>query len=214
MSEEALVARIARLERAARRERIVALGVLMLVLGSAQAPAPSSGPVIVRAASGASATLTAQGLVVRDASNRVRALVGLDSNGYPSVDLSDATGRIRESMDLIQDLPVLRQFDAAGKRRAEMFLASDTSNGEFVIKDASETLRAALFIGTKGLPELSLYGSDGKARAYLSSDDDGPYLVMNDRTATTRVVMGTYTGGKVGIDIRNAAGTAVWSQPP
>jgi hypothetical protein len=212
VSEAALQARVARLERAARRERIVALGVLALALATAQAPAPTSSPVIVRDAHG-SATLTARGLTIRDASNTTRILVGLDDHGYPSVDLSDTGGSLREAMDVISDHPVLRQYDKAGKRRAELFLASDTDNGEFVIRDTSETNRAALFIGTKGLPEIAFYGSDAKARAYLSADDIGAYLVMNDRSAVSRVVMGNYTDGHVGMDIRDAAGNALWKAP-
>lgn len=185
----------------------------MLFFATAQAPARPSPPVVVRDASGASATLSSKGLTVRDASRTVRADIGLDRNGYPSLDVFDKAGNVRESMYLLDDSPVLRQFDPAGKRRAELFLVSDTQNGEFVIRDAGDTTRLAVFRGDKGLPELGLYGSDAKVRAYISTDDSGPYLVMKDKSGTTRVAAGSYASGKIGIDVRNVAGTAVWSKP-
>ncbi len=213
MSAAVLAVRIARLERAARRDRMVALGVLAIVLATGQAPAPTAAPLTVRADSGAQATISARGLSVSATTGSVRTAFGFDKDAYPSLHLSDTAGRIRESMYLLADRPVLRQFDAAGKRRAELFLASDTQNGEFVIRDANDVTRVAVFQGSQGLPEIAFYGTDGKVRGYLSADDDAPYLVMKDRSGTSRVVMGSYATGKIGMDVRNAAGTAVWSKP-
>jgi len=212
MSDLELAARVGRVERVARRERVFALSALVLLLATAQAPSASA-PLVVNGPSGGGATLSASGLAVRDTAGRVRTSVGLDADGYPSLDLSDGAGRLRESMYLLHDRPVLRLFDTAGKRRAEMFLASDTQNGEFVIRDATEVLRLAVFQGAKGLPEFSLFGSDAVARAYIATDDDGPYLVMKDAHAVTRVVAGQYTDGKFGFEVRDAAGTSVWSRP-
>jgi hypothetical protein len=209
--EAALAERISRLERTARRDRIVALGALAIFLATAQAPVSS--PRIVREASGAYVTLSAGGLTVRDARNTPRLRLGFDTDKYPSLDEFDSSGTIRQAMYLLNDRPVLRQFDKAGKRRAEMFLASDTQNGEFVIRDAQDVTRAALFIGDQGLPEISFYGSDAKVRSYMSSDDTAPYLVMKDRTGTSRIVMGRYEAGQVGMDVRDASGAAVWAQP-
>jgi hypothetical protein len=210
---EQLGRRIARLETVARRERTVAIGLMALLLATAQAPVQTTpGPIVVRGSSGSS-TLTSTGLTVRDGANAVRTAAGLDSDGYPSIDLTDSKKILRESMYLLQDRPVLRFFDPAGKRRAEMFLASDTSNGEFVLRDANDVTRLAVYQGSANLPEMAFYGSDAKVRAYLSTDDDAPYLVMKDNTGTTRLVMGAYTGGKMGMDVRDTSGTAVWSKP-
>jgi hypothetical protein len=174
---------------------------------------PTTQPLAVRDASGAGVTLTATGLVARDAAGKVRVAAGLDADRFPSIDLYDASGTIRESAYLVDDRPVFRQFDKAGKRRAELFLAGDTENGEDVIRDASEVTRLAVFRGPLGLPEIGFYGSDGKVRAYRSTDDDVPYLGIKDRAAATRVVMGGYASGKMGMDLRNAGGTAIWSRP-
>lgn len=210
-ADATLAARIGRLERVARRDRMLALGVLALALATAQSP--SASPLIVGDPSGARATISAHGLVVRDGARTARSDVGIDKDGYPSLDLYDSSGTIRQAMYLLNDRPVLRQFDKAGKRRAELFLASGTSNGEFVIRDAGDVTRAAVFQGDQGLPEIAFYGTDAKVRAYLSTTDAAPYMVMKDRAGTSRIVIGRYESGKIGMDVRDAAGTAVWSQP-
>ena len=184
-----LVARVARLESSSRRDRAIVLAVALLALATAQAPGPGSTPVVIRDSSGSSATLTGKGLTVRDAAGHERAFIGIDADNRPSVDLGDSTGRLRESMYLLNELPVLRQFDTAGKRRAEIRL--DASNdGELLLNDANE-----------------------KLRAYFATDDDSPYLVMRDNAGTTRIYAGGYKDGTIGLDIRNASNTVLWKAP-
>jgi hypothetical protein len=204
--------RIAALERAAWRDRVFALGAIALFLGTAQVSAPPA-PLLVRAASGESARIDAAGLTVRDAAGVVRADAGIDRDKNPSVDEYDAAGTIRQAIYLLSDRPVLRQFDKTGKRRDELFLASDTENGEMVVRDANDVNRLAAFIGDKNLPEVAFYGSDALVRAYLASDDSGAYLVMNDGKKTTRATVGQYTDGTFGLDVRNTAGTTVFKAP-
>ena len=209
--------RISKLESSSRRDRVIGLAMLALAFATAQAPAPpaapgTAGPVVVRDATGGTATLTASGLTVRDKNGRERSFTGIDSEGKPSLDLSDDTGRLRESMYLLDGVPILRQFDSAGKRRAEIRI-DNTGDGELLLSDQTEKLRLALFRTSKGDPQLGLYGSDEKLRAYFSTDDDSPYLVMKDRTAQTRVYVGGYTDGKIGIDVRDTANKTLWSAP-
>jgi hypothetical protein len=211
VSELALSERVERLERTARRDRALALGALALVLATAQTPAAT--PLVVRDAAGNKATLSASGLVVRNGAGAPRSALGFDKDRNPSLDEYDSSGAIRQSMYLLTNRPVFRQFDKAGNRRAEMFLAADTQNGEFVIRDANGVTRAAVFIGDKGLPEAGFYAGDGNVRAYLSADDAAPYMVMKDRSGVFRVIVGGFASGGVGIEVRNAAGTAVWSKP-
>lgn len=211
MSEVALGERIARLERIARRDRILALGALTLCLATAAAPAASR--LVVTDPAGGTATLSSTGLVVRSGGNVVRAALGLDKDRDASLDLYGSTGAQRQSMSLLGDRPVLRQFDKAGKRRAEMFLTPDTQNGELVIRDAAEVTRGAVFIGSQGLPETAFYGSDAKVRAYLATDDTSPYLVMKDGSGVSRLTIGGYQSGAIGMEVRNAAGSAVWFKP-
>ncbi|MGB8265596.1 MAG: hypothetical protein WCE44_04685 [Candidatus Velthaea sp.] len=215
MNEAELTGRVAQLERRARRDRTFALGALAILLATAQAPSASSvsQPLNVTDATGAGARLDGSGLVVRDAKGVVRVAVRIDSAGSPSADLYDAAGNLRESAALLSDYPALRQFDTAGKLRSELFLGSGSNNGEYAIRDASGTTRLAVFQGSSGPPELALYGSDAKVRGYLATDDLMPYLVMNDNAGTTRVTIGGYTSGKVGADVRNAAGSVLWTVP-
>ena len=212
-----LTARVARLESSSRRDRAIVLAVALVAFvtaQTAQSASPARGtsvPVIVRDATG-SATLTANGLTVRDAAGRRRTFIGIDADNRPSVDLNDTAGTLRESMYLLKELPVLRQFDKAGKRRAEIRLDS-TQDGELLFSDANEKLRLALFRTSTGDPQLGLYGTDEKLRAYLGTDDDSPYLVMRDKAGTTRLYAGGYKSGSIGIDVRGAADDVLWKAP-
>ena len=210
-----LDSRIKRLESSIRRDRTIALGVIAFVFATAQSPSTgtASAPIVVRDASGASATLEAKGLTFRDAAGHERLFSGIDSGDRPSLDLSDTNGTLRESMYLLDNMPVLRQFDNNGKRRAE-FRLDASENGELLINDESENIRLGLFRAKNGDPQIGLYGSDAKLRAYFATDDDSPYLVMRDAAANTRVYIGGYTGGKIGMDVRAANGNVLWDEPP
>ena len=193
---------------------MLGLAVLALVFATAQAPAPpptSSAPVVVRDATGASATLTANGLFVRDAAGRTRTFVGLD-NGKPSMDLRDAAGGLRSSMFLVDDVPYMRQYDAKGTTRSQLRLDS-TSDGEFNLYDQNAKLRLGLFRTTGGDPQIGLYGSDEKLRAYFATDDTSPYLVMRDASGTNRIYVGGYTDGSIGMNVRDSSNTIVWKAP-
>ncbi len=207
--------RIAALERRARRDRLFALGALAFVLATAQAPSPAlnARPLAVSVPGHGSARIDAGGLVVRDAAGKLRADAGIDADGSPGADLYDASGQLRQAAYLLRDEPLLRLFDATGKRRVEAFLSSDNQNPEFTLNDATGTMRLGAFIGAQGLPEFGLYGSDGKVRGYLETDDVSPFLVMDDNAGTTRLVLGGYTSGKIGADIRDASGNVLWSKP-
>lgn len=212
-ADERHVARIARLESLATRYRAAAIGALLLVFATAQSPAGSPGALVVNGGGGAQAFIGPAGLVVRDSSNTTRVRAALDGNAASSVYLYDTGGRLRQAMYLASDLPVLRQYDPNGKRRGELFQGSTSQNGEFAIRDASETIQLAAFVGSSGRPELALYGSDAKVRAYLATDDDGPYLVMKDGSGQTRAVVGQYTSGKFGMDLRSASDQLLFSAP-
>lgn len=209
-----LSARVIRLERASRRDRLVALAVFALFFATAQAPANSpadSRPLVVRSASTV-ATLAADGLHVRDAAGNERVFAGVDSANRPSLDLHDSNGKLRESMYLLSDVPVLRLFDANDKRRAE-FRLDGTGDGNLYLNDANEKARLRLYRTSNGDPQVGLYGSDEKLRAYFSTDDSSPYLVMRDASGTTRVYVGGYTDGKIGVDVRDASNTVLWKAP-
>jgi hypothetical protein len=210
--------RIDRLERVARRDRLFALGALALVLATAQAPASTStstSTVVVNASTGEGVTLNASGLTVHDAKRIVRTSVGMDELKRPGLYLWDTAGKLREGIYLLgsDEQPMLRLFDSAGMNRAEMFVANDTHNGTFEILDAAGVPRLGAFRDNSGNPELAVYGSDKAVRATIASDDDGPYIVMKDNHAVTRLVIGQYTSGTFGVDVRGPDGKAIWSRP-
>ena len=215
---ETLRTRVDRLEKQSRRDRAVIFSVIVLAILTAQAPVPPAGPqvsttpITVKNALGQSATLSANGLDVRDPSGTERFFIGVDSEGRPSVDLHDTTGLNRESMYLFDQAPTLRQFDAQGKRRLELRL-NPAGNPELQLSDSNEKLRGGFFIGASGRPQIALYGTDEKLRAYLATDDTMPFLVMVDANGTNRISVGGYSDGSVGMDIRNAANTVLWKAP-
>jgi hypothetical protein len=207
--------RVARLERSSGRDRAIGFAVLALLVATAQAPAVNPGtsqPVVVRDAAGNAASLYANGLRVSDAAGHERLFAGIDSSGLPSIDLHDSKGQLRESMYLQNDLPTLRLFDSDGKRRAEIRLDS-SQDGELLINDANEKLRLALFRASSGDPQLALYGSDAKIRAFFATDDASPYLVMRDAAGLNRVNVGGYSDGSIGLSIRDASNALLWKAP-
>jgi hypothetical protein len=208
VSAGALQARVARAERAARRDRVFALGALALFFATAQAPGGSS-PLVV-----GNARITASGLAVRDTAGRDRLVAGVTSAGTPGWALYDTNGKLREWQFLYEGtLPVLRQFDAQEHRRLEMHVATGKEDGGFELFDAANVVRLALFRDESGNPEAVLYGSDGKSRAYLETDEAAPFLVMRDQGGQTRVAMGAYTSGNIGMDVRDRGGQTVWKKP-
>ena len=215
-SSETLFARVTRLERSSRRDRAIVLGVIVVAVLTAQTSAPQSNasttPIVVKDAGGTPATLAGSGLTVRDASGTIRLFAGVDDQGRPSLDLRDSGGRLRQSMYLLGQQPTLRQFDVTGKRRLEVRL-NDQDTGEVRLTDANENLRGAFFITSKGDPQIGLYGTDEKLRAFFSTDDASPYLVMRDPAGANRVNIGGYSDGSIGMDIRSASNSVLWKAP-
>lgn len=206
--------RVARLERGSRRDRTIGFAVLALLFVTAQAPAnapvTTSAPYTVRNASGASATLSANGLTVRDAKGNVRVFDGLDAGGRPSLDMRDSTGELRESMYLLDGRPLLRLFDSSGKRREEVGL-DEKGNGMLQLNDANEKLR--LEMEAIGNPSFDLYGTDEKLRAYFATDDVSPYIVMRDAAGNNRVSVGGYTDGSFGMNVKSDTNAVLWKAP-
>jgi hypothetical protein len=211
-ADAALAQRIESLERRARRDRILALGALALMLATAQAPAPGGGPAVVRGADSASAAIAVGGLVVRDAAGATRLDLGIDERGEAAVDEYDSHRILRQTAFLTSGAPSLRQFDATAKMRDSLELAADGSP-KLHLYSPTEKVRMALFIGDKGLPEIDVNASNANTMAYLSADDDGPYLVMRDANQGIRVYAGRYSTGAWGLDVRNAANTTLFGKP-
>ena len=188
-----LASRLTHLESTIKRDRIIGIFVLAFVLVGARAVAESgakaSGPIVVHTTTG-SATLDGSGLTVRDSSGQERAFYGLDDEGRPDIDMMDSKGLLRQSIYLLSDEPTIRQFDANGKRRVDLFL-DDSNEARLTLSDASENVRINL----------------------QQSASDEPYLQMSDASQNTRVHIGGYTDGTIGLDLRDAANSVLWKAP-
>jgi hypothetical protein len=207
-------ARVARLERAVRRDRTIALAALAILFATAQS-APSSTPFSVRGQE-ASTQVTASGVVVRDAKGQRRVFIGLDSEGRPSIDLRDAAGKLRQTVFLASggDAPTFRQFDAAGTTRLEAYLSSPGEFPNFRLLDSNGKRRLSAFIGSDtGNPEFGVFGSDEQARAYLVGEDKGAYFDIRDAAKTIRAQIGLYPEGDFGMFLKNASGQTIWREP-
>jgi hypothetical protein len=115
-------------------------------------------------------------------------------------------------MYLLSESPVLRQFDKNGKRRDELAI-NPAGDGHLQLLDENEKLRGSFFRADNGDPQIGLYGTDEKLRAYFATDDASPYLVLRDSAGTTRVYVGGYSDGAIGIDVRDASNTVLWKAP-
>jgi hypothetical protein len=216
--DDVLLARVDRLERRARRERILALAVLAVALATAQAPAPAAtghGPsaLAVRGADGSTAIIDGSGLRVKSPGGTVLLDAQIDSAGVPSIDESDPTGHTRQSVFLFASGdPGLRQYDAAGVIRNDVYLASD-GEPTFHQSNAQKVAQLGLFIGDKGLPEFDVRNTHGLVMGYISADDQGAYLNLRDPSQTVRVYAGQYSTGAWGLDVRNPQNQTLFAKP-
>ncbi|MGH7662646.1 MAG: hypothetical protein ACRENA_17225 [Vulcanimicrobiaceae bacterium] len=213
MDKSELAARVARLESSVKRDRTIAIAALAILFATAQS-APSSTPLSVRGQQ-ASTQVTASGLVVRDSNSQLRVFIGLDSEGRPSVDLRDSTGKLRQTLFLTSgdSSPTLRQFDATGTTRLEAYLSSPGEFPNFRLLDKNGKRRLSAFIGSdSGNPELGVFGSDEQARAYLVGEDRGAYFDIRDASKTIRAQMGVYPEGGFGMFLANSSGQTTWRQ--
>lgn len=210
--DQELQKRVARLESTVRRDRTIALAALAILFATAQTT--STEPVTVRGPNG-SAQLTASGVVILDASNQQRAFFGLDSEGRPSVDLRDGSGKLRGTLFLTSGdfEPTFRLFDSAGTDRMEEFVGKD-GFPNIRLLDANGKRRLSAFIGyDTGNGEFAVYGSDEEPRGYLVGPDCGAYFDLRDANKAFRAHMGTYPDCSFGIFLRNQSGQNQWAVP-
>ena len=93
----------------------------------------------------------------------------------------DAAGKVRASLGLGTDgTPLLAVYDAAGKARAGMIMLPDGSPALFLY-DAAGKARAGVMVLPDGSPALGLRDAAGKRRAVMMVDRDGsPALDLRD----------------------------------
>jgi len=193
-----LGARVAQLESNGRRDRRLALGIIAFLIVTAQAPSPSA-PVVVTDGTGASATLSASGLVVKDKTDHARLVVGLDTSSRPALDLMDAGGTVRETLYLDSSSnPALRQFDPNGKSRTEISLSGTAQSPAIYLLDGNGKTRQLMSLAADSSPLFQQFDSNEKTRVELSlyAVSQAPQLSLIDSAGNKRVALfeGSTTG--------------------
>ncbi|MGD1066016.1 MAG: hypothetical protein ABR975_04305 [Vulcanimicrobiaceae bacterium] len=205
--ERVLAARVERLERRARMDRAFALGALALTLATAQASTP---PLTV-AGSGTTASIRADGLHVAVGGTPQFAAV-LGSAG-PTVDEMQSNGALRQSLFLVQETGVLRQFTAGGKRALGIEVALDGTPLVRLYGPDGVSSRLGFEIDTSKRPVLRVNSTTGTLMAMMATDDDGPYMIMKDASGATRSYIGQYNDLSFGLDVRNASDVRLFKRP-
>ena len=154
-----LIERLSRLERQqaglqrSNKHLRMMSGVLMLICGALFTMAQTSSVV--------PDTLEAQQFLVRDSGGKLRAAMGVTSDGAVGLNLTDPSGRTRLTVDLAANgTPGVDLYDQDGKVRATMALGDDGLPG-VGLYGASGNLRTSLDIPAAKTPGLAFYKNDG-----------------------------------------------------
>lgn len=141
-STSELIERLSRLEiqqtklqRSNKHLRMI-MGGLVLLCGALLTMAETSSTV--------PDTLEAQQFLLRDSSGKLRAAMGVTSDGAVGINLDDATGHTRLTIDL----------DASGDPGVDLY-------------DPNGQRRVTIALGSTGEPGIGLYGPDGHLRTSL-----------------------------------------------
>ena len=128
-------------------------GALMLICGALFTMAQTSSVV--------PDTLEAQQFLVRDSSGKLRAALGVMSDGAVGLNFSDPSGRTRLTVDLAANgTPGVDLYDQDGKVRATMALGDDGLPG-VGLYGPNGNLRTSLDVPAAKTPGLAFYKNDG-----------------------------------------------------
>lgn len=197
---EQLEQRIAALERANRRMRLLgiavgATGAGLALLGAAQ---PANKPP---------EEIRARRFVVEDEHGVVRAQLGITKQGASVLALCDEAAKPRLLLRVIKEQgPEITLRDEKGSDRASFYFSAADGSPGLDFYDPS-SLRATLNISQNGWPGLRLLDKEGKLRAAIAVDDSGtPGLTMRDGKGGLRTFLTLLEDGRPGLDMRDADG--------
>ncbi|MBN2592078.1 MAG: hypothetical protein JXA81_01120 [Sedimentisphaerales bacterium] len=103
--------------------------------------------------------------------------------------LEDENGKIRATLAMTENGPMLSLSDENGKTRAAMRVAEGKPS--LSLHDVNGKERASLMVGTLG-PYLTLYDENDKLRADLSVGKDSSSLSLSDENGKERAVIGMF----------------------
>lgn len=144
-------------------------------------------------------SISAERLTIRDAEDKTRAILDVDSLG-PGLWLYDEKGVPRAGLDVDSLGSKLRLFDEKGKPRAGLAVSSEVTG--LGLYDENGVPRASLRVGNRG-PSIDLWGSDGNHRLALR------------RTELERVKTGQgIIRPESSIVLFDKEGKVIWKAPP
>lgn len=137
--------RIAELERRVRNDRLLLMTVTVVALA-----------VFLMGLSGAGKSIDSGAFVVRDSQNRKRAVLQVDSNGFPSLSLYDEAGKVRADLALILNSPQLNLYKPDGKTSLEADVGPDGNPGIWLVDDKGKERAVLELRGENATPVLKL----------------------------------------------------------
>jgi hypothetical protein len=179
---EALRRDVARFDRRAR---------LCALAGAAAAVLLALFCAGVRQAQSQSASLAVRAVVLIDASNRQRIVLGSDNAGRPGIWLRDESG----------------------KDRMYFGFGAQPATPQFSLGDETGRPRLAVAFGMeRGDPQVTLADGTGTTRAYLGFGVQlrTPQFVLNDERGKDRLYAGWTRDGTPLLEISDDSGNAVW----
>jgi hypothetical protein len=131
-----------------------------------------------------------------------------------AVEIVDATGRVRMTLDAVNRRPSLWLYDSAGLRRIG-FTVGIHGTADAVLNDANGRPRIALRVGYERAADVRLIDSLGRPRIAQSVGyDDAAGLWMFDRLARPRIGLKVFAGGIPGLWLfENPSGHILFSAP-
>jgi hypothetical protein len=155
-----LIERLSRLEiqqsklQRSNKQLRMFVGGLMLLCGALLTMAQTSSTV--------PDTLEAQQFLLRDNSGKLRAAMGVTSDGAVGINLDDPTGHTRLTVDLdASGVPGVDLYDQNGLRRATIALGSTGEPG-IGLYGPNGNLRTSLDVPKKDTPGIAFYRENGK----------------------------------------------------
>lgn len=113
-----------------------------------------------------------------------------------AVEITDASGRLRITLDAVSNKPSVWLYDAAGHRRLG-FTLSAYGTPEVVLKDAAGGTRIVMSVGLERAAELKLSDARGRPRIGLWIGYSGePGLWLFDDLTRPRIGLKVLAGGQ------------------
>jgi hypothetical protein len=120
--------------------------------------------------------------------------------------LEDENGKVRATLAMTEDGPMLSLSDENGRTRAALRVADGRPS--LSLHDVGGNERACLMVGMLG-PYLTMYDDNDKLRADLSVGEDSSSLSLSDDNGNERAVIGIFD--EPGFVLFDENGELIWT---